>query len=112
MFSPASTSDFFHSLAKKYMPQPQTMQAGGVRPGMTPGGPMSQVGSYAQTFQQGSPFQGYNGGGSFGSSNPWGRSAGGYDPAQEAKASSGDRYAHLTEDPFAKGPGGFLNIQG
>lgn len=46
----------------------------------------------------------------------WGGIRGGngyrWDPGMEAKMSSADRYANLTSDPFAKGPGtgGFLNI--
>lgn len=109
MLSPSS-SDFFREIAKRYLPQPGGMQQRSPLQGFPQSSPMGGVGSYGQLFQSFAPS--YMKGQTFRMPASWSGSPGAYDPGMEARMSSGDRYAHLTSDPFAKGPGtgGFLNI--
>jgi hypothetical protein len=108
------SSDFYREMAKRYLPQPGGLQSaspGGLSSymGQNAGGRMPFPGGYGSFFQQNAPS--YMGFFKQNQSQPR-MPRGGIDRSgsMEARASSGDAYSNLTSDPFAKGPGGFLNL--
>lgn len=105
-------TDFFRELARRYMPQPGTMGKGSG--GALPPGSNPQFQGYSNYFRQGAPMQGmWTSKGPRGFANAADPNAAyrrtHYGPGgaenQAVFASSGDRYANLTSDPFAMGPG-------